>query len=493
MKMLLTLHVEKYSFMKPRLYHIILAVLTGWSVISCNSDDSEVTVIESTTLSNVEVKYFGLGSAPLIAENTDTLFFSIDLNNGVIFNADSLPAGTVKGNVTVDLTVESASQLEVLFTDKEGEPQTINYFESSNDSVYFGNDDVKVRIVSADGKVQRDYVVKLNVHEKKPDSLYWDVTNFAMLPTTLGSPAAQKTVEMGGRYYTLASDGRSATIAVTDNPADRRWSISQASLPSGSDVATLSSVDGILYITALHKLYLSADGGKTWRDTGASMDYIYGGYGATVLGNKKNADGSYSHVTYPATAEKPVAEDCPVKGTSAPMTFTTQWSDKAMFAMLGGRKAGGTLTGSMWAYDGSEWAAVSLQSLPPVEGAVMIPYYHVTHDIQYVASSSPVLLAFGGNYANGQLNDKVYMSVDQGVHWAEAPAYMQPGSNAPLLTGAQALVVNQTLYPEASRAVKPISSWECPYIYLFGGVSYDGFSPSIKRGYINYFTFFPIQ
>ena len=90
MKMLLTLHVEKYSFMKPRLYHIILAVLTGWSVISCNSDDSEVTVIESTTLSNVEVKYFGLGSAPLIAENTDTLFFSIDLNNGVIFNADSL-------------------------------------------------------------------------------------------------------------------------------------------------------------------------------------------------------------------------------------------------------------------------------------------------------------------------------------------------------------------------------------------------------------------
>ena len=64
MKMLLTLHVEKYSFMKPRLYYIILAVLTGWSVISCNSDDSEVTVIESTTLSNGEVKYFGLGSAP---------------------------------------------------------------------------------------------------------------------------------------------------------------------------------------------------------------------------------------------------------------------------------------------------------------------------------------------------------------------------------------------------------------------------------------------
>ncbi len=142
------------------------------------------------------MKIFGLGSAPLIAEkHRHTVFFDRSQQRGDIQRR--LSSGrNVKGNVTVDLTVESASQLEVLFTDKEGEPQTINYFESSNDSVYFGNDDVKVRIVSADGKVQRDYVVKLNVHEKKPDSLYWDVTNFAMLPTTLGSPAAQKTVEM---------------------------------------------------------------------------------------------------------------------------------------------------------------------------------------------------------------------------------------------------------------------------------------------------------
>lgn len=491
--MLLTLHVEKYSFMKPRLYHIILAVLTGWSVVSCNSDDSEITVIENTALSNVEVTYFGLGSAPLIAENTDTLFFSIDLNDGVIFNADSLPAGTVKGNAMVELTVGSASQLEVLFTDKDGESKTINYLENKNDSVYFGNDDVKVRIVSVDGKVQRDYLVKLNVHEKKPDSLYWDVTGFAPLPTTLGSPAAQKTVEMEGRYYTLASDGHAATIAVTSNPANRQWSISSAALPAASDVATFSAVDGALYVTALHKLYRSADGGKTWSDTGASMDYIYGGYGATVLGNKINSDGSYSHVTYPATTEKPVADGCPVKATSTPMTFTTPWSDNAMFTMLGGRTANGSLTGSLWAYDGREWAAVSLKSLPPLEGVMMIQYYQLTLDIQYVASSSPVLLAFGGSHADGRMNDKVYMSVDQGVHWTEAPAYMQPTSSAPLLTGAQALVVEQTLYPEASRAVKPVSSWECPYIYLFGGRSSAGFSPYVKRGYINYFTFLPIQ
>ena len=190
----------------------------GWCGVSCNNDDdSSMPVIENTALSNVEVSYFGLGSAPRIDEHVDTLFFSVDLANGVIFNADSLPIGTRRANATVKVTVASASSLELLFTDAEGEAVIVNYLQNPSDSVYFGNNDVKLRIVSADGKVQRDYQVKLNVHEKKPDSLYWDTTPFAPLPTSLVAPSAQKTVEMGGRYYTLASDGVSATWAVTTN------------------------------------------------------------------------------------------------------------------------------------------------------------------------------------------------------------------------------------------------------------------------------------
>ena len=124
---------------------------------------------------------------------------------------------------------------------------------------------------------------------------------------------------------------------------------------------------------------------------------------------------------------------------------------------------------------------------------MMIPYYSVALNIRYVASTSPILLAFGGNEVDGTMNGRMYMSVDQGVHWAEAPVYMQPGEDVPAFTGAQALVIEQTLRPESSRAVRPISSWECPYIYIFGGLNTGGFSPYIRRGYINYFTFLPIQ
>ena len=466
----------------------------GWCGVSCNNDDdSSVPVIENTALSNVEVSYFGLGSAPRIDEHVDTLFFSVDLANGVIFNADSLPIGTRRANATVKVTVASASSLELLFTDAEGEAVTVNYLQNPSDSVYFGNNDVKLRIVSADGKVQRDYQVKLNVHEKKPDSLYWDTTPFAPLPTSLVAPSAQKTVEMGGRYYTLASDGVSATMAVTDNPASQQWNISSSALPASAQVSTLAAIDGKMYICADGDLYESTDAGLSWSDTGVKMDYIYGGYGTTVLGNRRNAAFTYSHVTYPPTVEKPVGRGCPVRGTSAPMTFTTQWSDKPLFTVLGGRTSDGSLTGSLWAYDGSEWAAVSINSLPPLEGVMMIPYYSVALNIRYVASTSPILLAFGGNEVDGTMNGRMYMSVDQGVHWAEAPVYMQPGEDVPAFTGAQALVIEQTLRPESSRAVRPISSWECPYIYIFGGLNTGGFSPYIRRGYINYFTFLPIQ
>lgn len=44
-----------------------------------------------------------------------------------------------------------------------------------------------------------------------------------------------------------------------------------------------------------------------------------------------------------------------------------------------------------------------------------------------------------------------------------------------------------------SRAIKPVTSWECPYIYLIGGVNeYGELNNNIWRGVINRFTFKPL-
>ena len=45
-----------------------------------------------------------------------------------------------------------------------------------------------------------------------------------------------------------------------------------------------------------------------------------------------------------------------------------------------------------------------------------------------------------------------------------------------------------------SRATAPITEWDAPYIYIFGGYEADGsLNRGLWRGVINRFTFTPIQ
>ena len=45
----------------------------------------------------------------------------------------------------------------------------------------------------------------------------------------------------------------------------------------------------------------------------------------------------------------------------------------------------------------------------------------------------------------------------------------------------------------ASRATEPVTEWDCPYIYVFGGVTpTGGLSNNIWRGVINRLSFKPL-
>ena len=468
--------------------------------MSCNTDSGYD--VEPIDYSGVALKGFSLKSDDKVLNNLDSVFFSIDLNTAQVFNANPLPMGTDVSALAVSLSYDACSEAKLYEpSGEEGvEPKEINYLEDADSKINFTNGPVRLHLVSADGTNRRDYYLKVNVSGVKTDSLCWGDMAFAVLPGTFNRPTAQKTVKMGGKAYCLTSDGSSYCLSVSDDPYADSWQSRKVDFPGSVDVRSLTATNSELFILDASGALLKSADGYAWSDTGCRWAAITATYcnpqsegsGDRLLGLRLDG-GKYYHTSYPAAAEAEAAADFPVGGNSATVVFESKWSDAPQVMTVGGRTADGALSGATWAYDGQSWVKLSA-GLPEATGYAVTPYViSETDTISWRVKESDVLLAFGGNYANGQLNDKVYMSVDQGVHWAEAPAYMQPGSNAPLLTGAQALVVNQTLYPEASRAVKPISSWECPYIYLFGGVSYDGFSPSIKRGYINYFTFFPIQ
>ena len=70
-------------------FSIIAAVMT-LGLFSCNSDEESGSYAQS----NVAITAFSLAANEDILSGLDSIFFSIDLKNACIYNADSLPKGT---------------------------------------------------------------------------------------------------------------------------------------------------------------------------------------------------------------------------------------------------------------------------------------------------------------------------------------------------------------------------------------------------------------
>ena len=150
----------------------------------------------------------------------------------------------------------------------------------------------------------------------------------------------------------------------------------------------------------------------------------------------------------------------------------------------------GSFSGATWGFDGERWGEISRVGIPGVKGATLVSYYYTYLDENNLRSYQyPALLAMGGALRGvNKMNEKVYISSDNGITWAEASETLQLPDYIEDFTNAQALVFNSTLTDARSseltgwidmpvtklpaslryrsRAIEPITSWECPYIYL---------------------------
>lgn len=489
---------------------------------SCNSDSSEVVEIEGD-LGNCSVSSFSLAKDDSVLAHLDSVFFSIDLPTGSIFNADSLPVGTKVDKLIVNIGTVSAKGCDLTFrvpgTDRD---TTVNYISNPKDSINFADGPVKMVITSYDGLSKYEYSIKVNVHNVKPDTLYWSERAVRPLPSAFDAPQSQKTVTYKDKAYCLTAAGASASMAVSDNPYDGSWTVDAVTLPADALVGSLTaSTDALYMLDASGSLFVSADG-LAWSPTGSHMTYIYGGYGASVLGVRHDADG-WKHVSYPATAERPVPAGCPVKGTGQMLVFETKWSSSPMAVFVGGRDANGVMVGSAWGYDGEVWARISTRDMVEIEDVTLFPYSTPRVDSNnWKVSERSALIAMGGRYEteDGMVaSNLVYISYDQGLTWNLASDYLQFKEDTPGFYDAQALVFPATLgtaprsagdgwiatarpnipvwaipvVSQSSRAATQTDQWECPYIYLFGGYDADGvLDNSLRRGVISRFTFRPL-
>lgn len=477
----------------------LAALASAWAFTGCNSS----TYIEAeNTSSSVAVYSFSIQADKNIMAGLDSVFFSIDLEKGVIFNADSLPYGTkVTKLIPVIQVVDDVSALTVTEKRANGTDSVHDYLKNTSDSIDFTHP-VVLTLTSPSGAVKREYTVTLNVHKLVSDSLQWGRTARKVLPSVFGVPTRQRTVRTNDAFWCLSTAAGQWSLATAADPSTN-WDKYKVDMPAGSDIETFAAAGDRLHIIANGILHYSTDGGRSWTSSGSSWHSCYGAYGNELLGTAI-INGVYKVVSYPGNYPiVDVPEGMPVEGTSVAATVKFPLSTSEQMYFTGGVDADGRYCADTWAFDGKAWAKISQKPLPKgLADAVMVPYY-TFRTSQLNVKQYDAILVFGG-YDGKAVNRTVYVSSDYGVTWNEGGSLVQLPDYLPSVTSAQAYVYSETLHARSdegwlefgsglSRATKPVEQWQCPYIYMFGGYDASGYlQPYVWRGVINRLSYKPV-
>lgn len=510
----LNFRVKHYSVHHTLRAFLPVVVLAGSTILAaCNAKEDEAPAYEPVP--SVAVTKFVLSSNSKVMENLDSVFFSIDLDRGIIFNADSLPKGTPVDKLVPVITYSSGVKKALIKmtggSTREGE---VNYTDSPTDSIDFTGK-VTLTLSTADDALTRTYTVKVNVHKMVADSLMWDRTAVASLPSRLPSPKEQRTVSYGDKVITLIRESdNSLTLASCLNPSDNNWEKTELALPFEPALRSLNATDDSLYILSSSGELFSSSDAEGWVSTGFVWHTVIGGYGSQLLGIIRDSSGGFAHDIYPRPeGYSPVAvsPDFPVEAMSQFNSFSSKWASTPIGFFIGGRR-GNTLSGDSWSYDGTSWANTSNNPLPPLENPLIIPYFNYRKtSTSWLQTEYSVWLCIGGRMADGSVNPSMYLSYDNGVNWMKAdsllqlPDYIHPSVKADAVIRNTPMSARLDAYWRSSRTELPKGArisyfvdgtdveWDCPYIYMFGGEDSQGrLRNVISRGVLARLTFSPL-
>lgn len=494
--------IPRYILMALAMAFVALPAL-----VSCNKDDKNDDSIYtySTSEQTTLVTGFALQADANVLANLDSVHFTVDYDNGLIYNADSLPKGTdisaLKVRVDFLNTVNSA-----VFSITGAAYQadtTISYTTSMTKSLDFTGKTV-LTVTSADKQLVKDYEVKVLVHKVNPDSLIWPMNWRRDLPGNDGNTRAHKTVKQGDLYRSMAYDGTTCTLLTATVPNQGVWEKQTLDLPFEPMVNTLVASDDELYMLASDGILFASEDGVEWASCGVTWHSLLGVYEGRALGIVSCTD-SYYHDEFPRsegfTAEA-VEDGFPVAHSSDMIVTDNNWTISQQAIIVGGVDSQGQMLNNVWGYDGEQWGKInSIHSseLPTIADATLFPYYTYTalSGVRRYGLQETWFL-MGGRLSDGKLNDKIYLSSTQGITWAQADTTITQASHITPFYGAQAFVLNEELTASGpSRQPSRISSfdgtWDCPFIYLFGGYNADGeLLPYVWRGVYLRMTNYPV-
>ena len=512
------------------LYILVFALLASVGV-SCNKDDEEDdSSVGKYTSSSTAITEFNLVNNSKILANLDSIFFTIDLENARIYNADSLPKGTDVSRMLAEITCPTCYSVEVSISNAERMNDT-TFVYSNSDTIDFTGD-VKIKVTALDEVTYRTYDVKVNVHQLESDSLQWGDVAYSSLPSMHGNVSEQKTVRFGDKAYCLMVDDGYYVLATTGSLSEA-WNKQEVEMPFTPDVRSFTAGSDALYILSSNHddMYASTDGINWTSCGGLQWRSIIGAYDDRVLGVAYDGN-TYFYDEYPRRmgfAPSVVADGFPVEGTSNLAVYDNIWGDGKIGVCIGGLTADSEYVQHAWGYDGNSWSVLSNNEIGGHEGMSLLLYTTFdTNESHWSYTAYPTLMAWGGRTDDGELSRTMYVSLDMGVYWSVADSLLQLPECIPAMYRADALVFNFTMeetrgsvagamlwrmmspmempvwYNTATpvavaetrntaSGIAPVTEWEVPYIYVFGGYDeYGNTYDTVWRGVLNRLSYKPV-
>ena len=360
------------------------ASITGFSIV-----DSIITVVGlEDTLSSVQGKDYP---------------FIIDHNEGLIYNADSLPIHTDISKVLVNITADTYYIYIVADTDSLWE---------STDTLNF-NKPIQFKVMAENGTFGRTYRAEILVHKQDPDSLTWKqiTTNFA------SNVKAQKAIYMNDHIYVFIEQDTQISVTSSSTKDGKIWTEPTAiDIPHKAEYTSVMTWENAFYILAENQLYTSTNG-LNW--TKVNTEQTFSKLLASSSNNKKligiDTENYYLSSTDGTNWEKHglLPSDFPSNNISfADYTLDTN-SDINRIVLLGNNENSTDTTTVVWSQidTDNEWFSLTYENhknaCPNLENANIIRYDNK-------------LFTFGGI---GQYNGYVtpfsvfYESTDNGISW----------------------------------------------------------------------------
>lgn len=387
----MTLNMNKYK----TLLILCISVLMLTFPSCLNTPVSETEVSDDPSLLSLKFK------ANDSILHLDEAVFTIDDDNGLVYNVDSLPYLTRVDSVIPEFSFASTAA-SLLFV----EDDTI--YLTGNDTIDFTRRPMRLLNYAADGIHSKEYSISVNVHQVNPDLYMWEQM-CAQASQREGS--AQKMLMKEDIFYFFLGNGLRNYLYTSANA--REWTETGISgLPNDIDFRQMQCFDGKFYVVASGMLYVS-ENGQTWTAqsvTGvAFVDLLFTFHKAlwavVNIGEESNyfaqsADGITWNIVAGVPAQFPVAD-------YAALAFLSRTNTEKAIVMGGVSSTGETLNTRWCTEDGKLWINYSVEqpNFTSLTGASILQY-------------DDKLLMFGGvDKDNNSLNGQLFESVDEGLNW----------------------------------------------------------------------------